>query len=228
MNQDDFLFSHIELRTERCDSLFMRRLLAGGGYGLHQAIWRLLPCDPEARRDFLYHRIDGAGVKFYVVSARELVDDTGLWRIRSKPYAPQIKAGESLNFTLRANPTVARGREPGGKGKSIRHDVVMDARRSFPEASEAERVAQAGMHWLHGREGQRAERHGYVIESAHADGYTQHRLHKPGTERAITFSTLDYVGRLRVTDPERFRAALFGGIGHARGFGCGLLLVRRV
>ena len=69
---------------------------------------------------------------------------------------------------------------------------------------------------------------GQSRDGCHADGYTQHRLHKPGTERAITFSTLDYVGRLRVTDPERFRAALFGGIGHARGFGCGLLLVRRV
>ncbi|HNE02608.1 MAG TPA: type I-E CRISPR-associated protein Cas6/Cse3/CasE, partial [Plasticicumulans sp.] len=109
MNQDDFLFSHIELRTERCDSLFMRRLLAGGGYGLHQAIWRLLPCDPEARRDFLYHRIDGAGVKFYVVSARELVDDTGLWRIRSKPYAPQIEAGESPEAALGAFEFVETG-----------------------------------------------------------------------------------------------------------------------
>jgi CRISPR system Cascade subunit CasE len=31
-----------------------------------------------------------------------------------------------------------------------------------------------------------------------------------------------------VTDPERFTAALVNGIGKARAFGCGLMLIRRV
>ncbi|MEA2080768.1 MAG: type I-E CRISPR-associated protein Cas6/Cse3/CasE [Pseudomonadota bacterium] len=44
--------------------------------------------------------------------------------------------------------------------------------------------------------------------------------------KEINFSTLDYSGLLTVTDPELFKAALFQGIGPAKAFGCGLLLVR--
>lgn len=228
MSPDAYFFSHVELRPERSDAHLLRRLLAGGGYGLHQSLWRLFASEPDAQRDFLYHRIDGDRLAFYVVSAREPVSDDGCWRVRSKPYAPQLAVGDRLDFTLRANPVVARGREAGGKGRAVRHDVVMDARRTLPEASEAERVEQAGSRWLSGRDGRRAAEHGYAVESVYADRYMQHRLHKPGAGHAITFSTLDYAGTLRVTDPGLFGAALFKGIGPAKGFGCGLLLVRRV
>ncbi|MCI5220551.1 MAG: type I-E CRISPR-associated protein Cas6/Cse3/CasE, partial [Candidatus Electrothrix sp. LOE2] len=44
----------------------------------------------------------------------------------------------------------------------------------------------------------------------------------------IQFSLLDLSDRLTVTDPNVFTRALFRGIGPAKGFGCGLLLVRRV
>lgn len=40
--------------------------------------------------------------------------------------------------------------------------------------------------------------------------------------------TVDSSGRLRVVDPVAMQQALFGGIGHATAFGCGLLLVRPV
>lgn len=228
MKPDACYFSHVELRPERSDAQLMRRLLAGGGYGLHQSLWRLFAPDPSAKRDFLYHRIDGNRLAFYFVSARELIDDGGCWRVRSKPYAPQIVVGDRFTFTLRANPVIARGREAGGKGRALRHDVVLDARRTLPDASEAERVELAGTAWLSGRDGHRAATHGYAVESVHADRYTQHRLHKPGADHAITFSTLDYAGTLRVTDADLFGEALTKGIGPAKGFGCGLLLVRRL
>jgi len=43
----------------------------------------------------------------------------------------------------------------------------------------------------------------------------------------ITFSTLDFSGILGVTDPGQFRNTLFNGIGPAKGFGCGLMMVKR-
>jgi len=42
------------------------------------------------------------------------------------------------------------------------------------------------------------------------------------------FSSVDFTGDLEVTDVERFTRALFVGIGRAKAFGCGLLLVRRI
>ena len=63
-------------------------------------------------------------------------------------------------------------------------------------------------------------------------GYCQHAL-RPGRWRetgerhkAIQFSSLDYQGVAEVVDPEALRKALFEGVGHAKSFGCGLLLVR--
>ncbi|PWV65550.1 type I-E CRISPR-associated protein Cas6/Cse3/CasE [Plasticicumulans acidivorans] len=222
-------FSQVEWQPQQGDAPALRRLLAGGGYGLHQAMWQLFErTEPPAHRDFLYHRLADGRLAFYVVSARAPRSDVAGWRVRSKPYLPQLRVGERLGFTLRANPTVARGREADGKGRAVRHDVVMDARRSLPEAGEAERVARAGSQWLNGRDGQRAAEHGFALDSVIADAYTQHRLHKPGAPRAITFSTLDYRGVLRVTDAERLQHALLHGIGPAKGFGCGLLLVRRL
>ena len=59
-------------------------------------------------------------------------------------------------------------------------------------------------------------------------GYRRHRHYKARGKRLIEYSTLDFAGILEVTDPERFQNTLFNGIGPAKGFGCGLLLVRRV
>jgi CRISPR system Cascade subunit CasE len=57
-----------------------------------------------------------------------------------------------------------------------------------------------------------------------ADGYQQHR----GKGGGLRLSTVDFTGRLRVHDAARLRDALFKGVGHAKAFGCGLLLVKRV
>ena len=42
------------------------------------------------------------------------------------------------------------------------------------------------------------------------------------------FSSVDFLGDLEITDVKKFTKALFGGIGRAKAFGCGLLLVRRI
>lgn len=42
------------------------------------------------------------------------------------------------------------------------------------------------------------------------------------------FSSVDFLGDLKITDVEKFTEALFGGIGRAKAFGCGLMLVRRM
>lgn len=59
-----------------------------------------------------------------------------------------------------------------------------------------------------------------------AEGYQWHSLPKKG--RDAGFSSVDFEGEIEVTDTELFTKALFDGIGPAKGFGCGLMLVRRV
>lgn len=58
-----------------------------------------------------------------------------------------------------------------------------------------------------------------------AEGYQWHSLPKKG--RDAGFSSVDFEGEIEVTDAEFFIKALFDGIGPAKGFGCGLMLVRR-
>lgn len=193
-------------------------------YRAHQYLWELFPGDPEHKRDFLFRRNDhGAWPEFYLVSARLPEDWDGAWRIQHKAYQPQIAAGERLAFQLRANPVVTRSGEGGRK----RHDVIMDAKRRLDAAQRpplAALVQSEGFAWLD----RRAADHGFALREAEVqvDGYQRHELLRRGGR--VRFSSVDFTGLLTVTDPERFRDALYRGIGPAKGFGCGLLLVRRL
>ncbi|RZB36816.1 MAG: CRISPR system Cascade subunit CasE [Desulfobacteraceae bacterium Eth-SRB2] len=51
---------------------------------------------------------------------------------------------------------------------------------------------------------------------------------KADKEKKSGFSSVDFLGDLEITDVEKFTKALFGGIGRAKAFGCGLMLVRRI
>ncbi|MBY4678204.1 type I-E CRISPR-associated protein Cas6/Cse3/CasE [Marinobacterium arenosum] len=85
-------------------------------------------------------------------------------------------------------------------------------------------VDQALFDWLE----LRAERNGFQLagNALEATGYEWRPLPEKG--RNAGFSSVDYQGALTVTDPERFTRMLHQGLGKARAFGCGLMLVRRL
>lgn len=216
-------FSRAHLTARPRDSELLRMLARhGGAYRDHALVWRLFPGD-GAPRDFVF-RSDAderERAVFYIVSQREPRDVDGLFQLQSKRYLPQLGAGELLHFDLRANPTISRRNR---SGKSQRHDVLMDAKQKADSPQQVnEEMEQAGRAWLLGR----ASSWGLEVEpgSVLQTGYQQHRL-RPKDKR-IEFSSLDYRGVARVTDPMALQRALLNGVGHARGFGCGLLLVRR-
>ena len=205
-----------------------------GPYADHQWLWNWFPAENGAPRDFLFrrHETDGAA-RFYVVSHRPPIEEMGAWHARTRDYAPQVAEGDRLQFELRANPTVRHGRD----GKSKRHDVVMEAKKKMlidqglarwvdwtsDEKPMVQDLVQAACTaWLE----RRAERLGFVPdrETLLIESYEQHR-EKP--DQLLTFSTVDLTGQLTVSDPEAFNAALLSGVGSAKAFGCGLLLVRR-
>lgn len=198
-------------------------------YTLHQSVWQLFGDHADRRRDFLY-RLEQEGKQplIYTVSVRKPEISSDLWYVETKPYEPKIKEGMQLAFMLRANPIRTKRDE---RNRQHRHDVVMEVKTRLKKEglqqnkSLAAIVQEEGSNWLLSR----AEKHGFVIDSDHirVDGYRQHCFFKGKGNKRITFSTLDFSGLLTVVDPECFIKTLYAGIGHAKGFGCGLMLVRR-
>lgn len=225
------------------------------GYRLHKMVWDIFSDGPDRKRDFLYRfeKVNGLPT-YYTISEREPDDSTGLWEISPKPYLPKLAQGNRLAFKLRANPIQSSKQERtadeleiwqksrADRGlkqnrwseKVIRHDVVMEAKtkidfKNMPEDKRphvATLIQEAGMEWLKSRENE----YGFsVVQSGtKADGYCQHRLFKGKSAKPVSFCTLEFEGVLTVTEPDVFvQKCLFQGIGPAKGFGCGLMLVRR-
>ena len=194
-----------------------------------------MPAPPGTARRFVFRRRDVDGLpRFYVVSEREPVAPSAHWQVQSRAYAPRLAAGDRLAFELRANPVVSIKDD---KGKSARHDVVMQQKtrllkeRRLPRWAEwktadrpslPELVRQTCSQWLQSR----CERLGITVDGdgLNVEGYEQHR----GKRGELRFSTVDFSGSLSVVDPAALRTALFNGVGHAKAFGCGLLLIRPI
>lgn len=226
-------FSKALLQEDAANLKELANLAVRDGYRMHQYLWRLFEGNAQQGRDFIFRHEDISNLPcFYIVSAREPRDKEGLWDIKLKEYSPLLVSGDQLAFRLRANPIVTRS--VGMDSKTARHDVVMDAKsklksdgipkEQWPPLPEL--IQSAGFQWLDAR----AEKLGFAIRESQVrvDGYQQHRLHKARQSRPIRFSTLEFNGVLTVTEPERFQQALYEGIGPAKGFGCGLLMVKRV
>jgi len=228
-----YWFSRISPRQDIRYGQLVDKLGELDPYGQHQVLWKLFDVAPEERTDraeFLFrYEKKGKLPVFYVLSRRQPYDRSGLWQIDQKPYKPALMIGDRLAFKLRVNPIVTRKGETNGRSK--RHDVVMDAKRqmnwkTLPKDQHpmlADLAQKAGIRWLLAR----AERLGcrFEEETLRADGYRTWRQYG---SKGIELSTLDFDGFLTIAGLELFTAALLNGVGPAKGFGCGLLLVRRV
>ncbi|WP_367027382.1 type I-E CRISPR-associated protein Cas6/Cse3/CasE [Methylococcus sp. ANG] len=220
-------FSRISVNPT--DPAKVMEVLKANDYALHQMLWKLFPDDPETSRDFLFrHDEDQRWPVFYLVSQREPDGSDELLRVASKPYRPQLRSGETLTFSLRANPVHTRKTDDANQKKRKRDDVVMHLKWQYRQSNAdavpalAELAQEAGEQWLV-RQG---ERNGFRLLSVRADNYRQARLDT--RRRNIRFSTLDFTGLLQVTEPDVFAETLCKGIGPAKAFGCGLMLVRRI
>lgn len=196
----------------------------GSEYALHCAVWDLFGDHPERRRDFLY-RLDSRNGKplLWTLSSREPEEPSGLWKVEAREVAPRLRPGDLLEFTVRVNPVVTRD------GK--RHDVIMDRKRrtGWKNAPLAEREPEAALvqealsEWIAAR----SDRLGARIRSLRADGYRVSRFRKP-SGKEVQLGLCDLTGILEVVEPDRFLDLWRTGLGPAKGFGCGLLLIRRV
>lgn len=223
-------FSRIRLRTDADTGVLARQLCENNSYREHQMLWRLFGNDPDAKRDFLFRRDDHNGwPQFYLVSQRMPPAQDHIWQIEQQQYQPILRNGQRLAFSVRANPVVTR---KDASGKSKRHDLVMDLKKQtgWQEASSNDRktlheiAQQAGEIWL----SKRLEPCGGKLDTLNAEGYINHRVIGKAQAKPIRYSSLDLAGTLTVTNPSTLTEMLYRGLGPAKAFGCGLLLVRRL
>lgn len=231
-------FSRVRIETGAMVQARLLKECQGDLYAIHQLLWKLFPDDSGGRRPFLFRQeiekeqltIENTrrGLPlFYVVSQRAPVPVNGLLNVDIKEYCPKIKAGTRLSFDVRVNPVIAR--KTDGKENSVKHDVSMDAKhqakaRGITDSLEIASLMQnAVSEWFL----EKGNVFGFQPENSdmvEITSYRQHLLRK-GSNR-IRFSSVDLTGVLRVVDSNLFEKALFNGIGSAKAFGCGLLLVK--
>lgn len=202
----------------------------------HRLIWTLFP-GRTATRDFLW-RAQGGG-RFFILSHRAPVQSDLFRPLETTEFAPVLSPGEQLSFALRANATkdrrMAKDTATHGHQSHRRVDVVMDAlhgtpgqtalgpdrlsERPYVRLQTAHRVASQ---WLAAQ----GERSGFALDRLQVEDYFVRQLARVGHER-ITFGVLDMTGMLTIREPRPFLAMLGAGLGRARAFGCGLMLIRR-
>jgi len=222
-------FSRVELQHDLSTASLFGQLMSGDVYAAHQLLWQLFPNDPEAQRDFIFRQeIKGGWPIFYLVSKRKPQQVDVFSSVACKKYDPILRTGEQLAFSLRANPVIAR--KVAGKKNSSKHDVWMDAKR------EGKSQGLDGGDLLTFIEGQakkwlshRGETNGFTVvpSAVELQGYQQHRVYKKRYGKPIMYSSVDFQGLLTVEDPNAMKKVLFTGIGSAKGFGCGMLMIKR-
>jgi CRISPR system Cascade subunit CasE len=215
---------------------------------LHRFVWSCFPAERGAARDFLWREDEDSrrGRVVYTLARRAPVF-AGV-DIDDKPFAPALRPDQRLAFRLRANATVTRkleGRRPNRpeKRRITRDDIVMARMRREglgpveygPARTEAARLA--AIDWL-AAAGKAA---GFEIAEGVLDafdeeiaapavtveGYRRMRITRGPETKAIELGVLDLSGELVISEPERYLAAIEAGFGRARGFGCGLMMIRR-
>ncbi|QCO00521.1 type I-E CRISPR-associated protein Cas6/Cse3/CasE (plasmid) [Azospirillum argentinense] len=217
------LFSKVELQPTADGSsgalvAYLARTAQSLGH-THHLVWSLFG-DRGGDRNFLY-RMTGAGVRqpILLYSAEPPKDTTGLWKVESKSMTLPDAVGERVAWSIRVNPVVSRD------GK--KHDVVTDARRSAPEDERWEDTARRVVPtWLAPRLakiGLEAPPEAMVLE-----GSAKHEFPHDRGGRPVTVRTVDVSGTATVTDPAALAAGILSGIGSAKVYGCGMLLLRRL
>lgn len=207
------------------------RKIYQNAYLLHKKMWTLVSRAENQQRDFLYRvEYEDYQIKYiYLLAPHQISSHNGIKVTVSPRYQPQIKTGERLYFNLRANPVIKRKEN----GKSKEYGLVMDAKYKFKingqiyqeQLSLDELIHKVCMKWLV----RKGEQHGFSVKQFEVtiDNAREYLIKSP-TKQEYMLRTHDFSGVLTVVDPKTFINALFTGIGPAKAFGCGLMLVKRV
>lgn len=195
--------------------------VARNPYDLHRQLWSLFPGEERetrangegARQGFLFRIEDrraGRAARLLVQSRRAPVRGEGLLVLGSREINPTPRAGQRLAFVLTANPVktitdAERNTKPGKQSQKCRVPLIKeDAQRDWL----VRKLAPAA-----------------TLESADIMPHAPLYFRKGKSAGKLVTATFE--GVLRVEEPDQLTHLLENGVGPAKGFGCGLLLVRR-
>jgi CRISPR system Cascade subunit CasE len=125
-------------------------------------------------------------------------------------FLERLRNGQRWQFRLRANPVRSSAREADertGRGKVFAH-VTREQQKQ----------------WLM----KRAEGYGFAVKPEEFTVvHTEWKTFRKATrgQHQVVLRTATFEGVLSITDVERFRLALVGGIGRAKAYGCGLMTI---
>jgi len=191
-------------------------------YDMHRALWHLFPgesaetrrSDGDSRQGFLFRvedRRPGRPVQVLVQSRQRPQPNTRLKLIGSREIHPQPSSGQRLAFLLTANPV-----------KTIRDEQFAQKTTKRRETCRVPLIKEeAQQAWLTRK-----------LDGAALIEAVSVRPHQPlffrRAQRGGKIATVTFEGVLSVVDPSSLIMLLENGIGPAKSFGCGLLLVRRI
>lgn len=185
-------------------------------YEIHRMLWRTFPEAPDHERDFLF-RIEQRNPRAATVlmqSLRQPNESTSAVRILAcKEFELNLRPDMRLNFALIANPTKMIKDEDGrlnakGEAKKCRVPLIAEAQQ---------------IDWLKRKLNAAVTVEVETIEIDKLPSLNFSKDRKRGKIQPYSFK-----GMLQVTDPMQLKNAIKLGIGPAKAFGCGLMLVRRI
>ena len=214
-------------------------------YQAHQLIWNAFP--EKMKRPFLFHLQEHADHYGLLVQSTVAPDWSCIpgTEIGLKVIDPcSVTAGDRFRFSLRANPTVEREGYKDGKRRHIAVSANVELRKERAHARGVEVSSEdldretTLLQWLT-RKGKHAgfKLAGSLHDASDRQCYAgptvtyqvrrsrqvdlQHRRSSP----PITIHGCDFTGALFVTDAAAFTLARMTGIGRAKAFGFGLLML---
>lgn len=177
-------------------------------YAWHRALWKAFPGRDGEDRDFLSRtEFQRARQVTLLLSPSEPVPQRwGQWETKCVPEA--FLEQERYLFDLRANPVVSRSREDSPRGtRGKRQPLVRaDDLRS----------------WIH----RKADGAGFRVDEETLDVGVPLRQPFRKKSGSGVHTRVDFRGVLSVSDYDRFQEAFKKGIGPAKAFGFGLLMLR--
>lgn len=190
--------------------MFLSRLRIDGAaavnpYEVHRLLWTAFPAMPQASRPYLFRVMPERGRAVRDVLMQSTCEpvqpkDSRAVLAACRGYSPGFEAGQRLFFETCVNPV----KRLAGSGDRV------------PLIRDEDRLA-----WLRRQMDGAAE-----VESGNIAASERLYFRKPGM-RPGTIETAVISGALRVKDPAGFLEICRDGIGPAKSFGCGLLLLGR-
>ncbi len=189
-------------------------------YAWHQAAWDCFPGRPDDTRDFLT-RLDESPHSFrlLIVSAQPPTRPDWcppeFWQSREIP--PGYFQRTRYTFQLRANPT-KKVINPD-KPKVVRPDGRIDRNKNARRVAlrqPAELVA-----WLH----RKAATGGFAVDADSLRVIPEGQDHFSNDHQHGAHASVEFRGLLSVADPAKFHQTFVTGLGSAKAFGFGLLVI---